>query len=162
MSQWRHVQSQDIKQKHWFLLQGRPSTAADCPERFCALYLWKYSKCNRMQPSKTCSKWPCSYQGVGLADLKHPYNLCDLFFSTLHGWVINLRINLVFPFRSPSYLRVTYLVVNVIWPQAADNHANECFTYGNPAEVTLGVVRRPFSSRLARVSSASKQFTNII
>lgn len=84
-----------------------------------------------------------------------------VFSSVLHCWVAYLRNHLLF-FLDLFYLTVTYLIINVVWPQAANNHADECFADGYPAEVALRVVWRSFSSRLARVPSASKQFTDII
>ena len=117
--------------------------------------LWRYSKPNWMLSWAICSSWPCLSQELRLHDCKKSFPtstiwwLHDLFSSVLRCWVAYLRNHLLVYCRCLFYFTVTYLIINVVWPQAANNHADECFAYGYPAEVALRVVWRSFSSRLA-------------
>lgn len=60
------------------------------------------------------------------------------------------------------YDAFTHLVVDVIWAQPPNNHANESAADGNPLEVALRVVARPFGSRLGGVAGAAQELADVV
>lgn len=56
----------------------------------------------------------------------------------------------------------SYLVVDIIRSQSANDHTDEGFTDRHSLEIALRVVGRPFGSWLAGITCTSKELTNII